>query len=80
MDLFLIKKIISAMIMPLSIIIILLILAIAFYRSKRTLSFSCLLLATVLLTLSTFRPFANLVMAPIENQYEAFTRSTKPVD
>lgn len=80
MDLFLIKKIISAMIMPLSIIIILLILAIAFYHSKRKLSFSCLLLATVLLTLSTFRPFANLIMAPIENQHLAFTRSSKPVD
>lgn len=80
MDLFLIKKIISAMIMPLSIIIILLILAIVFYRSKRALSFSCLLLATVLLTLSTFRPFANLIMAPIENNYSAFARSTTPVD
>jgi len=80
MDLFLIKKIISAMIMPLSIIIILLILAIAFYQHKKKLSYSCLVMATLLLTLGTFRPFANLVMAPIENQYQAFTRSINPVD
>jgi uncharacterized SAM-binding protein YcdF (DUF218 family) len=80
MDLFLIKKIISALIMPLSIIIILLILALAFYRAKKRLSFFCLLLATVLLTLSTFRPVSDFLMAPIEDNYSAFTRSSTPVD
>jgi len=80
MDLFLIKKIISALIMPLSVIIILLILAIAFYHSKRKLSFFCLLLATLLLTLSTFRPVSDFLMAPIEDNYTAFTRSSAPVD
>ena len=80
MDLFLLKKIISALIMPLSIIIILLIMAIVFYQYKKRFSYSCLILATLLLTLGSFRPFANLVMAPIENQYLAFTRSSEPID
>lgn len=80
MDLFLLKKIISALIMPLSIIIILLILAIVFYHYKRRFSYACLIIATLLLTLGSFRPFANLVMAPIENEHLAFTRSSKPVD
>ncbi|NQZ89400.1 MAG: YdcF family protein [Colwellia sp.] len=80
MDLFLLKKIISALIMPLSIIIILLILAIIFYQYKKRFSYVCLIAATLLLTLGSFRPFANFVMAPIENQHLAFTRSTEPVD
>jgi uncharacterized SAM-binding protein YcdF (DUF218 family) len=80
MDLFLLKKIISALIMPLSIIIILLILAIIFYQYKKRFSYFCLIFATLLLTLSSFRPFSNLVMAPIESEYVAFTRSTAPVD
>jgi uncharacterized SAM-binding protein YcdF (DUF218 family) len=80
MDPFLIKKIISALIMPLSIVIILLILAVALYHFKKKLSFFCLLSATLLLGLGAFKPFANLLMAPIENQHIAFTRSTKSID
>lgn len=80
MDLFLLKKIISALIMPLSIIIILLILAIIFYQHKKRFSFTCLIFATLLLTLGSFRPVANLLMAPIEHQHLAFTRSVNPID
>jgi uncharacterized SAM-binding protein YcdF (DUF218 family) len=80
MDLFLLKKIISALMMPLSIIILLLILAIIFYQYKKRLSYSCLVIATLLLALGSFRPFANLLMAPIENQHVAFTQSAEPVD
>jgi uncharacterized SAM-binding protein YcdF (DUF218 family) len=80
MDLFLLKKIISALIMPLSIIIILLLLAIIFYQHKKRFSYSCLILATLLLSLGSFRPVANLLMAPIENQHTAFSRSSEPVD
>jgi uncharacterized SAM-binding protein YcdF (DUF218 family) len=80
MDLFLLKKIISAMIMPLSITIILLILAIVFYHFKRKLSYFCLISATLLLGLSSFGPFADLLMAPIEESHIAFTRSNTPVD
>lgn len=80
MDLFLLKKIISAAIMPLSVIILLLILAIIFYQYKKRFSYACLILATLLLTLGSFRPFANLVMAPLENEHVAFSRSSEPVD
>jgi uncharacterized SAM-binding protein YcdF (DUF218 family) len=80
MDLFLLKKIISALIMPLSIIIILLVLAIIFYQYKKRFSYVCLIVATLLLALGSFRPFANLMMAPIESQHLAFTHSSKPVD
>lgn len=80
MDLFLLKKIISALIMPLSIVILLLVLAIIFYQYKKRFSYSCLILATLLLTLGSLGPVANLVMAPLESQYSAFTRSSKPVD
>jgi len=80
MDLFLAKKIISALIMPLSIIIILLILAIIFYQHKKRFSYTCLIIATLLLSLGSFRPVANLLMASIENQYLAFSRSSEPVD
>lgn len=72
MDLFLIKKIISALIMPLSIILILLFIAILFYKSKPQFSFKCLISATALLFLSAFPPFADWVMEPIENNYKPF--------
>ncbi|MFT5634862.1 MAG: uncharacterized SAM-binding protein YcdF (DUF218 family) [Cognaticolwellia sp.] len=80
MDIFLLKKIISLMIMPLSIIIILLVTAIIFYRLKPKLSFSALLTATALLFLSTFPPLSDSIMAPLEDNYPAFTQSSKPVD
>ena len=68
------------MIMPLSIIIILLLLAITFYHHKKKFSYICLIFATLLLGLGSFRPVANLLMAPIENQHIAFTKSSEPVD
>jgi uncharacterized SAM-binding protein YcdF (DUF218 family) len=80
MDLFLLKKIFSALIMPLSIVMILLFLALIFHRSKAQFSFKCLVSATLLLFISAFPPFANWVMAPIESQYPSYTSSVKPVD
>jgi len=68
------------MIMPLSIIILLLLVAIIFYRFKPKLSFWALLTASALLFLSTFPPLSDGLMAPLENNYPAFTRSNKPVD
>jgi uncharacterized SAM-binding protein YcdF (DUF218 family) len=80
MDLFLLKKIISATIMPISICLILLVIAMLFYRQKPRLSFSALSLATIILFLSSFAPFSDVVMASLENNYPAFTRADKPVD
>ena len=80
MDLFLLKKIISVMIMPLSIILFLLLIAIIFYRLKPKLSFTALFSASALLFFTTYPPLADFLMAPLENNYPAFTKSAKPVD
>lgn len=68
------------MIMPLSIIVLLLLIAIIFYRLKPKLSFSALVSASVLLIFSTLPPISDRLMAPLEDNYPAFTRSSKPVD
>ncbi len=80
MDLFLLKKVISAAIMPLSVIIILLLVALIFYKKAPRISFKCLLAGTLLLILTSFPPFADWVMAPLEDKYPAFTHSEKAID
>ena len=80
MDLFLLKKIISAVIMPLSIILILLLLAIVFYHKKPNFSFKCLLASTLLLLLSSFAPFSDWIMRPIESQYPTYQQSNSQLD
>ncbi|NQZ83358.1 MAG: YdcF family protein [Colwellia sp.] len=80
MDLFLLKKIISTSIMPLSIITILLFLALLFAKKKPGLSFKYLLAGFSLLLLSTMPPVADYLMQPIEDNYPAFTKQNKPVD
>lgn len=80
MDLFLLKKIISALIMPLSLVLISLVFAIIFYRNKPQFSFKCLMFGTALLLLSSFAPFSDWVMKPFESQYPVFSRSDKPLD
>jgi len=80
MDLFLLKKLISFMVMPLSIIVLLLLIAIIFYRLKPKLSFSALVSASALLIFSTLPPISDSLMAPLEDNYPAFTRSSKPLD
>ena len=80
MDLFLLKKIISEVLMPINIILILLFAALIFYRSKPKLSFKCMLIGTLTLFSSTMPPFSDWVMAPIEDDFAAFSRSSSPVD
>ncbi len=80
MDLFLLKKIIGLLVMPLSVVMILLLVAILFYRKRTKLSFSALLSATVILFVSSFPPASDTFMAPLEDSYPAFTRSSDPVD
>lgn len=80
MDLFLLKKIVAWSLMPLSIIVILLLIAILFYRKKPGLSFKALLFATLLLILTTLPPVSDSLMAPLEDNYQAFTRSIVPID
>jgi uncharacterized SAM-binding protein YcdF (DUF218 family) len=80
MDLFLLKKIIGLLVMPLSLVIILLFIAILFYRKRSNLSFNALIFATVILVISSLPPASDTFMAPLEDNYPAFTRSSDPVD
>lgn len=80
MDLFLLKKIITMFIMPINLIVFLLILAIIYFKKRPKVSFKCLTSAFVLLLLSSMPITSNTLMASIEDNYEAFTRSSVPVD
>ena len=80
MDLFLLKKIIGSLLMPLSVVIILLFIAILFYRKHSRLSFYALFSATIILVLSSLSPTSDSFMAPLEDKYSAFTHSSDPVD
>ena len=80
MDLFLLKKIIGEMLMPINIILVLLFAALIFYRSKPNLSFKCLLAGTLTLFLASLPPFSDWVMTSIEDDFETFSRSNSPVD
>lgn len=66
--------------MPLSVVIILLILAIVFYKKHQTISRYSLVIATLLLVFSTLPYTADLVTYPIEKKYSAFTQSSEPID
>ena len=80
MDLFLLKKIISVFIMPINLVVIFLFLAIIFFKKRPTSSFKYLLSSFVLLVLSSMPIVSDTLMENIEDNYEAFTRSSKPVD
>lgn len=68
------------MVMPLSIIVLLLVIAIIFYRLKPKFSFSALISATVLLILCTLPPVSDNLMAPLEDNYPAFSQSSQTLD
>lgn len=80
MDLFLLKKIISTAIMPINMVLILLIFSLFYFRKHPHTSFKYLFSAFLLLFVSSMPIFSNTLMASIEDNYEAFTRSSKPVD
>lgn len=80
MDLFLLKKLIGALLMPLTIIMLLLIIAIIYHRKSPTFSLKCLCAGTIILILSSFSPVSDRLMAPIENNFPAFTSVNKPID
>ncbi|NQY88612.1 MAG: YdcF family protein [Colwellia sp.] len=80
MDLFVLKKIISILIMPINLVLILLILAIVFFNKRPKVSFKYLLSAVLLLVLSSMPIISNTLMVSIEDNYQAFTRSSIPVD
>ena len=80
MDLFLLKKIISAIVMPMSLILILLILSMLYFRKRPKRSFKYLVSAFLLLIISSMPIVSDHFMVNIENNYETFSRSSKPVD
>jgi uncharacterized SAM-binding protein YcdF (DUF218 family) len=80
MDLFILKKIITIFIMPINLALILLLLATIFFKKKPKVSFKYLISATLLLLISSMPIFSDPFMVSIENNYEAFTRSNKPID
>jgi uncharacterized SAM-binding protein YcdF (DUF218 family) len=80
MDLFLLKKIISIFTMPINLVFILLFLSLILFNKRPKTSFQYLLSAVLLLLLSSTPIISNTLMGSIENNYEAFTRSSKPVD
>lgn len=80
MDLFFLKKLISALVMPINIVFIFSVLGIILYRKKPQLSIKCFIASTILLAIFSIEPVADAAIAPFEQQYESFTRSVAPVD
>jgi len=80
MDLFLLKKITSVFIMPINLVVILLILSVLYFRKRPSASFKCLISALLLLIISSMPVVSDKFMVSIEDNYEAFTLSSKPVD
>lgn len=71
MDLFSLKKFLGVLASPLSICLLLMLIAILFYKAKPKLSFGALIAGFFTLALSSFPPFADKVLYPIEQKYEA---------
>lgn len=80
MDLFLLKKIISVCIMPINLVLILLLLSIFYFQRRPSKSFKCLISAFLLLIISSIPVVSDNFMVTIEDDYEAFSRSSKPID
>lgn len=80
MDLFLLKKVISLFIMPINLVFILLILAIIFFKKRPNTSFKYLISAVLLLLVSSMPITSDILMINLEDNYETFAQSSKPVD
>lgn len=80
MDLFVLKKVISIFIMPINMVFILLLFVILYFKKRPKVSFKYLLSAVLLLLLSSMPIISDTLMVTIEDNYEAFTRSSEPVD
>lgn len=80
MDLFLLKKVITVLVMPVTIISLLLLTAILLHRFKPKLSLFSLVMATTLLLLATLPPVSNRVMTQLENEYPAYLNKAPNID
>lgn len=77
MDLFALKKIIGLLLMPMSLISMLLVIAILSFKAKPTLSFKCLLSASLLLFISSLGVVADQLILPLEKDFASY-RPTHP--
>ncbi|MFT4869474.1 MAG: uncharacterized SAM-binding protein YcdF (DUF218 family) [Colwellia sp.] len=80
MDLFLLKKIITVLIMPINIVLLLLIFALVVHGKKPKRSIKSISAALVILLISAFPPFSDRVMTAIENDYPPYVKSNVPID
>jgi uncharacterized SAM-binding protein YcdF (DUF218 family) len=80
MDLFLLKKIVSVVIMPINIVILLLLLALLLYKKHPKKSVRSVLMATAILILSAMPPVSDTLMSSIENNYSPYTKGSLAVD
>lgn len=80
MDLFLLKKIITVLIMPVNIVLLLLFCALIFHWKKPKSSIRYLITAFTVLLLSTLAPLSDRFMAEIEDSYPPFTKMDSSVD
>ena len=80
MDLFLLKKIITVIIMPINIVILLLIAALIFKGKNNKASFRCLLFAIITLLLGSLAPISDRFMYVLESQHPVYEKSNKNID
>ncbi|PKI16716.1 ElyC/SanA/YdcF family protein [Colwellia sp. 12G3] len=80
MDLFLLKKIITVLIMPINIVLLLLIFSLIVHNKKPKQSIKGISLALIILLISAFPPFSDTVMTAIENDYPPYVKTNVPVD
>jgi uncharacterized SAM-binding protein YcdF (DUF218 family) len=80
MDLFLLKKIITILVMPLNIVIFLLFLALILHAKKPKKSRKSLYAAIFILFISAFPPFSDTVMTAIENDYPPYVKLKSHID
>ncbi|GAW96928.1 MULTISPECIES: ElyC/SanA/YdcF family protein [Colwellia] len=80
MDLFLLKKIITVLIMPINIVLLLLVFALFLHGRNPKKSIKSLSAAIFILLISAFPPFSDTVMTAIENDYPAYVSSNDSID
>jgi uncharacterized SAM-binding protein YcdF (DUF218 family) len=80
MDLFLLKKIITVLFMPINIVLLLLVFALVVHRKKPKQSIKSLSAAFIILLISSFAPFSDTVMTAIENDYPPYIKTNVPID
>ncbi|RHW77015.1 hypothetical protein D1094_03715 [Colwellia sp. RSH04] len=80
LDVFLIKKVLTVLLMPINIVIILLITGLIFKRRKARFSSFNIKSAAIILFVCAFAPISDRLMYSLESSYPVYIQSTKQVD